>query len=778
MSLILKNTTVRMLMAMTLSIALITVLIENVIVKDTSTLIQVHNQTKTELIESLFQASVTESLADKDYAQVQQNIIKISRQFEQIRSIRVLNPEQKEVAFIGSPINNPFEKSQEVQFPINGYNQLLGFVNYRTHFKSLNTLTHEIESLYVIATAIWALLFITIAALNYRHIRSVRTLNVYCQSIAENRGRPKLVSNKISDDELKLLAKTLEQLLRDVNHNNNALKNEKARLRTILNAMSSGIALVAPNGNVQYVNRGFEELFKLGTDFAKDRHIDDLITYHSLIQSRQRIQPQDNSSPYNRIELKSGTILRQSLIPIITETTTVGQLWVFEDITDNEEMKNRLEFLASHDTLTGLYNRRNYSKTLNQFGMIALQQNKQVALILIDLDDFKDINDTHGHHAGDTALKRLSTVMSNLADPSDWVGRLGGDEFVVVKLVDNEDDAQKFVSSIQHSLSNNLLKFDGNPYVINVSVGYSVYPDLSPNLSSLSADADVAMYESKAKGKNCSTAFNPDSEHLQKLNQQALWKERITHALNEYLFEVHFQAIFDTNSNIQAAEALVRYPNPESAGYYYSPGDFLPIAEMSNQINAIDKFVVAKSIQYLSEYPQLGLIAINLSERSIRDKNFSKFIALQLSQYQINANQIIIELSESIIVNNKESAIDFINSVSQLGCSVGMDNFGRHYSSLNHLNEINLDFLKIDGTYVHDLHLDDAKQLFVTNIIELAKRKGVRTVAEFVESSEELQALKTTDVDFVQGYHLQKPCNLDDFLTKLSQISTTKVVNA
>ena len=546
------------------------------------------------------------------------------------------------------------------------------------------------------------------------------------------------------------------------------LEEERARLLALLGAMNLGILLAGNDNRVIYCNAAFREIWEQPDDTRlvglTTREIFEIAK--SLMADPQSIKKQLEESLAFRdkplhmeVAQINGRILMHGSYPVHNaQGAYIGRLWVQKDITQERRTAAQLLRLAEHDVLTNLYNRRRFEDDLAQFFHDAERTPAQVALLFFDLDEFKYVNDTFGHRAGDAVLSRAADEIRTLVREGDTLFRLGGDEFAVLMPHASQDDAEHLAERIVRRISQTPMAMHEQTVRLTTSLGIAHYPTHANNAQDLVAHADAAMYQAKRKGKNCWNIYRPDRDSSREMATRLAWNDRIARALEQDLLRLHFQGVHHAGSGQLAhLEALIRMEDEANPGQLIMPGQFIDHAERSGKILEIDRWVVRQSIRLLATHPQLPAIAINISGRSFDDPELPEYIACQLRQHHVAPERLLVELTETSAVSDMSDAANFIAALRQTGCTICLDDFGTGFSSFAYLKNLQADVLKIDGMFIRNLPHEHDNQVFVRAIIEVAHGMGKLTVAEFVEDEATLQMLRELGVDMVQGYHLDRP---------------------
>jgi diguanylate cyclase (GGDEF)-like protein/PAS domain S-box-containing protein len=429
------------------------------------------------------------------------------------------------------------------------------------------------------------------------------------------------------------------------------------------------------------------------------------------------------------------------------------------DVSDRKRSEARIRFLAHHDVLTELPNR---SLCIERLGL-ALQQaqrkGQRVGVLFIDLDRFKNINDSLGHHVGDALLRSVATRMSQAVRPGDTVSRLGGDEFVVV--LNNVADGQEILSLVERRLIALIRQphdIDGAEIHVSCSVGIAVYPDDAQDIDALMRHADVAMYQSKASGRDTARFFTPEMN--ERAQQRLLLESSLRHAIERHELSLHYQPRIDAHGGeLICVEALLRWQSAELG--QVPPAEFIPIAEESGQIVAIGAWVIEQACAQHAAWRREGLgairVSINMSALQLRDGDLVAVLRNALEFHGVPPADIEIELTESTLMDAAEQSLVQLHALKSLGVMLSIDDFGTGYSSLNYLNRFPIDKLKIDRSFVHKMLGDPTDMAIARAIIGLGHTLGLRVVAEGVERREEADTLRAARCDELQGFLIARP---------------------
>ncbi|MGP4843948.1 putative bifunctional diguanylate cyclase/phosphodiesterase [Marinobacter sp. 1Y8] len=448
---------------------------------------------------------------------------------------------------------------------------------------------------------------------------------------------------------------------------------------------------------------------------------------------------------------------------------------MLEDISESRRLASELSFQATHDSLTGLLNRRAFEyrllRTLNR----ARADNSTHALFFIDLDQFKVVNDTSGHSAGDQLLRQVAEVSRKALREGDILARLGGDEFGVILESCSLEVAATVAEKLRNTLEHTTFTWEKEHHAIGCSIGVIPITEDAADINALMRAVDIACYMAKDEGRNRVYVSTADDQQLIAQRGQMEWLNRIQSALQEHRFFLDAQIISPAASNGESSglryEVLIRLTN--EAGVIVPPSDFLPAAEKFGVINKIDRWVIAEAVRKLSETPDhldtLEACHINLSGRSFDQADFADYVIDQIQRYKLPANKLCFEITETAAVHNLVDVESFMARLSKLGCTFALDDFGTGLSSFSYLRRLPVDCLKIDGAFVRDIAVDDTDLAMVRAINDIGHTLGKITIAEFVENDKTAALLSEMGVDYLQGFGLHRPCRLDRLLAGFTE---------
>ena len=543
----------------------------------------------------------------------------------------------------------------------------------------------------------------------------------------------------------------------------------KAYADNIVKSVQSGLVVVTSDFNVFRVNPAFSSMFSLKAEEVEGRRIDDILPFADLKEAIRDAFRNGNESEDNVLETSSQgnryfRISVSMIKPSESQETGGHALLVIEDITERKLSEEKIIRMANYDNLTGLPNRRLLMNYLSQAITLVRRRALYAAILFIDLDRFKLINDTLGHSAGDELLKEVAERLKKCVRLSDTVGRLGGDEFIVLLPDIEQIEDIIIICNRINTIFDSTLKIGEHEVSVMMSIGISVYPTDGEDGEALLRKADVAMYRAKSDGKSCYRFY---SDGMSQSGADRLRLEsRLRRAAERGELYLNYQPQVDINTGrIYGAEALMRWYDP---GYgLISPKEFIPIAEESGLIMPIGEWLLRTACLQVKTWQNNGFndikLAVNISLRQFMQKEFAHTVDRILKEAGLDAGYLELELTESIIMDNAETVIKILNELKQIGVSLAIDDFGTGYSSLIYLKHMPIDIIKIDQSFVRDMTVDNDDAAICDAIIKLAKSLDLEVIAEGVETMEQLELLRRLDCKNIQGYVVSKPLSCDDF---------------
>ncbi len=539
---------------------------------------------------------------------------------------------------------------------------------------------------------------------------------------------------------------------------------EQARLTTLLGAMQGGILFVDAADRVIYANSAFARIWRLPEPAAGQRLADIVPLLLTQVEPGdaphlQAMLQHGEAEPAGQRELRTvdGRTLVQRMQPVAAAATVQGRIWFHDDITLERQTQQRAH-QALYDPLTALLNRRGLLEALQAaIAQASALPRGELTLLFIDLDDFKHANDVGGHRTGDEILVAVARALSGQLRKGEVVARLGGDEFAVLCPGLGTVDAGGLAARLVDAVA--ALRFEAAAQTLRVgcSIGIAAYPADARSGDELVACADAAMYQAKQGGKNGWARFQGHPPTQAETDRPSL-DARLHRALQGPGLVLHFQPVHRA-SDLQVShhEALVRLVDEHDPGRLISPADFIAHAERSGQVRQIDRWVFENTVARLAAEDASLCMSANLSARSLEDASFAGFLRDVLQRHDVDPRRLLIELTASVASLDPLAVRHPIDALRQLGCAVHLDDFGRGSNTFAQLRLLEVDAIKIDGSFVRSVLSDASTRLFVAAIIDIAHHLNKTVVAEHVEDAATLEMLRGMGVDLVQGFHFSRP---------------------
>lgn len=568
-------------------------------------------------------------------------------------------------------------------------------------------------------------------------------------------------------------------LIKQLEQANLALADEKERAQVTLSSIGDAVITTETFGRIVYMNPVAERLFAIRLQDAQSKQLADLgmLVYEDDRQvADDLVAPslREGQLPYPFRTLVliradgSEYFIEPNAAPIRDQVGNItGAALVFRDVSRTRELTQQLSHQATHDALTGLLNRREFEYRVNQAIRDVQMSANEHCLLHMGLDQFKVINDTCGHVAGDELLKQYAGMLAESLRQGDALARIGGDEFGLLLESCSVQQAVHIATHIQEMTREFRFVWDEKIFAIGVSMGLIGINRESESVMWVMSRLDAACHMAKETGRNRLYMHDATDEALHARLGEMQWAPRIARAIEEQRMVLYYQPIVSTNNVADQSshyEILIRMQ--DEFGSIISPVNFLPAAERYNMIANIDRWVVGSYFRWLAEHPahfeKLQFGSVNLSGRSLNDENFLIFIENRLKEYCIPSEKVCFEITETDAIRNLPKAIHFINRLKGMGCTFALDDFGSGLSSYAYLKNLPVDFLKIDGMFVKDIVTDPTNYAMVESINHIGHVMGRKTIAEFVENQEIATILNRLGVDYLQGYGIAKPRPLSE----------------
>ncbi|MGD8568663.1 MAG: EAL domain-containing protein [Gammaproteobacteria bacterium] len=567
-----------------------------------------------------------------------------------------------------------------------------------------------------------------------------------------------------------------------------ALLAEMDRAQVTLHSIGDGVITTDAEGVIEYMNPVAENLTGWSMEKALGKPLQTVFhivheqsdkpvsnPVRKCLKANQVVSMGEHCALVGRYGQKFA--IQHSIAPLKQRSgNVVGIVVVFSNVTEARNMAQQIAHQATHDALTGLVNRREFEKRLNNAIKGAQDGHTQHCLCFLDLDQFKIVNDSAGHVAGDELLRKITLLLKSKIRARDTLARHGGDEFAL--LLDNcpLDRAYKIAHSLLVAVQNFNFQWEGRSFKIGVSIGLVPVTSNTTSAAEIMSQADVACYAAKDLGRNQVHIYDNEVNKLTKRHSEILRVAGITDSIKQNRFRLYCQpisALQDTDESENCYELLIRSVDP--SGRIELPQTFIPAAERYGMMVAIDRWVIDAAFRrYMELFDDMEnvKIAINLSGNSLADSSLLPYVQQNIYESGIPAHNVCFEITETAAIGNLEQAQIFINELKGLGCEFALDDFGSGLSSFGYLKNLPVDYLKIDGSFVQDMIKDRTNQAMVSAINEVGHIMGIKTIAECVENPAVVDQLKRLGVDYAQGYAISSPMPIDIIAGQLRHAQT------
>jgi diguanylate cyclase (GGDEF)-like protein/PAS domain S-box-containing protein len=549
-----------------------------------------------------------------------------------------------------------------------------------------------------------------------------------------------------------------------------ALQSSQKYLKMIIDNEPECVKLVSPNGQLLDMNpAGLAMLEVNSLENAKTHKLTDYVLSEwraPFIALLKRVMGGESGKLEFEIQGIKGTRrwLETNAVPMRDNDGNVTMLLgITRDITERKVHEEKIRYLANFDHLTGLPNRIQLDFRIKDLLSQAKRNQQQIAVMFLDLDRFKDINDSLGHTVGDTLLiKAAARLTSNLRE-QDMVARFGGDEFIILLPNTHMEGASQVAQKILNAFKTSF-NIENHDLIISTSIGIALYPDDGTDFETLYQNADTAMYRAKHESRDTFCFFTQEMQHSSIRRLEI--GNALRYALERNEFQLHYQPQFSTNGErIIGVEALLRWYHPVFGSI--SPVEFIPISEENGTILAIGEWVLRSASEQAKKWMDHGyppiIMAVNLSAVQFRSSNLPLLVSTILKEVELPPEYLELELTESVAMHDPQRAINVINDLNERGVRISIDDFGTGYSSLNYLKKFNIYKLKIDQSFVRDINVNSEDKAIVAAIISMAKSLELQTIAEGVETIAQLEYLREQGCDEIQGYYFSKPLPVEAF---------------
>ncbi len=442
-----------------------------------------------------------------------------------------------------------------------------------------------------------------------------------------------------------------------------------------------------------------------------------------------------------------------------TQELSAANKELLSEIAERERFEAQLVHIASHDSLTDLFNRRYFEQELGQQVELAKSKATEGAVLFVDLDQFKDVNDTMGHVCGDELLRCVVDLLQTCLREEDVLARQGGDEFAILLPRTSPSRSRAMASQIEEAIRRHVFWVERRPLSITASVGVALFPKHGTTTAELLSNADLAMYQAKSNGRSRVEVFSPKGDWRSHSETRLRWRNQIVEAIEHNRLMLYAQPIHDLRrGSTDDYEILLRLLTED--GQVVRPGSFMDVVEDFGLAPAVDRWVVKNSLKLIAEQHAAGnkiKLAVNLSGKSLGDGELLSLIRSQISAHSFDPAYFVPEVTETAAIANLGQAQKFIKVLKDLGCRFALDDFGVGFSSFYHLKHLPVDFLKIDGAFIKDLPRSAVDRHLVKAMVAVAQGLGKQTIAEFVGDRETVELLRSYGVDYAQGYYIGRP---------------------
>ncbi len=553
------------------------------------------------------------------------------------------------------------------------------------------------------------------------------------------------------------------------------LSNQKEKAEVTLRSITESVITVGLDGVIQYINPAAEQLFKATNKDIYNMQLSDLVRIVNdssgeniedplarCFETKQTVHLPEHSSLIaadNKV-----VAVEASVAPMKNnEGNIIGAVMVIQDVSNTRKLARQLSYQASHDMLTGLYNRLKFEECLEEVLLNIKQEHRVHSLCFLDLDRFKQVNDTCGHVAGDELLRQLPDLFQKVLRSGDVVARLGGDEFGILLENCELNQASVIADKIRQEIKDFRFIWEEKVFTIGVSIGVVGIDENTSDMSRIMSQADMACYAAKDSGRNLVHVYEHADEQASERHGEMHWTARITRALEQNRFVLYRQPIVglsgDTGEHYQVLVRMV-----DEKGSVVPPGAFIPSAERYNLMAEIDRWVINEVFRLIAEDDSGDaatgtdtVITINLSGDSLNDNGLHDYIISLKDRLGISLSNVCFEINETVAISNLVKATALINALKKHGCRFSLGDFGSGLSSFAYLKTLPVDYIKIDGTFVKDVSSDPVNRAMVDSIQQMGHAMKLDTIAECVEDEQTLSILKEIGINYAQGYHLGRP---------------------
>ncbi|WP_432695074.1 putative bifunctional diguanylate cyclase/phosphodiesterase [Marinobacterium sp. YM272] len=587
------------------------------------------------------------------------------------------------------------------------------------------------------------------------------------------------VGSRVPNDEFGIIIHAYNDLLAEVDAKHHSLRLNEARFRHLYQQTPALLFSLSARGVFENVSDHLLKHLGYTADEVIGRNLNSLVVEpeetRAIETALERLARKRNAELYLQVRHASGDV-HSMRIDATPNPGGEGVLAVMTDITSLNEALNTIERQANFDSLTGLPNRHLFKMLLGEQLESQPSESDGLAVLFIDLDRFKYINDTYGHHAGDKLLRAAGYRIQNCLPAGDYVARLGGDEFSVL-LHGNTDEAflRKLAQQLIEQVEASFL-IDQCTMHISASVGIAINRGEDATPDQLLKCADLAMYRAKSEGRGRACIFVPEDEErtLRRVNTESLIREALD---NEY-FELYYQPVFMLeDQSVVGAEGLVRMNHPDKGLLY--PGDFIDVAEETGLIARLGDWVLEEGARQLAQwhrdYESDIYLSLNVSSHQLRNDRFAGLVADVSQRHKLKPGYLILEITESMLMENSDQTQEIMLQLKQQGCLLSIDDFGTGFSSLSYLQKFPLDILKIDRAFVTDVETNETHSALVKAIVNMSDALKLKIITEGVETDGQLECIRKLGCELGQGYYLSRPVPVAEFSARFLSTETARL---